>query len=723
MKQIHIELKNCHGIRELSSTLDFHDKRAIALYAPNGTMKTSFAKTFSDLQCGLDSTDAVFPDRTSTRKITDECGQDLSQDEVVVISSYDEELAPTESTSTLLVNATLRKEYESLQVELLKARDELLKAVRGTAKTKSDVGKLISKSITKQEDNLYVALTRIEEELKKQAGAPFAEVPYDLIFNDQVRDITSSADFGTVLADYVNKLNELLDNSTFFSRESFSYYNASNVTKSLGENKYFQASHSLTLKGTDGKDIVVTDAQQLSDLVTNEQQKITEDLALRRKLEAIRKALEKNAATRAFYEYIAGHVEMLPEFSNVELFEEKLWKSYLKANHGLYTSVVEQWRKTDEHTIQIETQAASESTQWERVIDIFNDRFFVPFRLTAKNKNKVVLGTDPVLQLGFDFLDGGDRKSVDKGALLEVLSNGEKKALYILNVLFEVEARKNASTLFVIDDLADSFDYKNKYAIIQYLHDMTNVDDFRLVVLTHNFDFFRTLNGRGIATYNNCLTAQRTSQRVELVPATGIKNPFIHDFKPHFFDDSMKRVASIPFVRNIVEYTRGDRDPGYLKLTSILHWKLDSAAITNADLDTIFNAVFGTAGSHPLPSEGVVKLVLDQAAIAATAPEGINFENKIVLSLAIRILAEQHMVAAINDSAFVNAIDNRQTRSLLNEYLSRGLGTPEQRKVLDSVALMTPENLHVNSFMYEPIIDMADDHLRKLHGGVVSLGS
>jgi hypothetical protein len=28
---------------------------------------------------------------------------------------------------------------------------------------------------------------------------------------------------------------------------------------------------------------------------------------------------------------------------------------------------------------------------------------------------------------------------------------------------------------------------------------------------------------------------------------------------------------------------------------------------------------------------------------------------------------------------------------------------------------MTPENIHINSFMYEPILDMGDDELRKLY--------
>ena len=35
--------------------------------------------------------------------------------------------------------------------------------------------------------------------------------------------------------------------------------------------------------------------------------------------------------------------------------------------------------------------------------------------------------------------------------------------------------------------------------------------------------------------------------------------------------------------------------------------------------------------------------------------------------------------------------------------------------VLQRVVLMTPENIHLNSFMYEPILDMSDKHLRSLY--------
>lgn len=124
-------------------------------------------------------------------------------------------------------------------------------------------------------------------------------------------------------------------------------------------------------------------------------------------------------------------------------------------------------------------------------------------------------------------------------------------------MLFEVEARKSSTrdTLFVIDDIADSFDHKNKYAIIHYLKEMAEHKNFRLLIITHNVDFFRTLESRKVVGYKNCLMAQRSDDRILLEQAEGIRNPFINDFKLKFFDEPMKRIASIPFIRNIAEYT------------------------------------------------------------------------------------------------------------------------------------------------------------------------
>jgi wobble nucleotide-excising tRNase len=142
-----------------------------------------------------------------------------------------------------------------------------------------------------------------------------------------------------------------------------------------------------------------------------------------------------------------------------------------------------------------------------------------------------------------------------KGELLKVLSTGEQRALYILNIIFEVEARikEGKEVLFVVDDIADSFDYKNKYAIIEYLKHMSEVSHFYMIILTHNFDFFRTIESRKISIYKQCLISLKNKDGVSLVKISGLKNPFIYDWKSHL-SDKKKLVASIPFVRNLVEY-------------------------------------------------------------------------------------------------------------------------------------------------------------------------
>ena len=125
----------------------------------------------------------------------------------------------------------------------------------------------------------------------------------------------------------------------------------------------------------------------------------------------------------------------------------------------------------------------------------FNRRFSVPFKVSIENKQDVILKR-ATPNVGFTFEDDSAQPvTVARDHLVDVLSHGERRALYILNIIFEVEARKSdqVPTLFVVDDIADSFDYKNKYAIVEYLSDILMEPYFRQIILTHNYDFYRTV--------------------------------------------------------------------------------------------------------------------------------------------------------------------------------------------------------------------------------------
>ena len=110
-----------------------------------------------------------------------------------------------------------------------------------------------------------------------------------------------------------------------------------------------------------------------------------------------------------------------------------------------------------------------------------------------------------------------------------------------------------------------------------------------------------------------------------------------------------------------------------------------------------------------------------EARSCMTAAAGINFENKIVLAIAIRIGAERFMIGKIDDATFVSGIKSHQTQALLTRFRALFGDERDTLKVLDRVILMTPENIHLNSFMYEPIVDMSDEHLRRLYQDVQSL--
>lgn len=721
MQKLNINLENCYGIKKLKAEFDFSQDKTVAIYAPNGAMKSSLAQTFKDVADATVSRDRIFPARKSSRKITDEKGVDLPKDNVVVIQPYDEVFGHTEKTSTLLVDSTLRKEYEKLHVEIDNSKEIFLKSLKEQSGSKKNLEKEISAAFTKSEDEFYVALIRIKEELLAQKDAPFASVRYDKIFDEKVLVFLNTKDFKTAIQEYAEKYNELLAASMYFKKGIFNYYNAATIAKSLADNGFFDAKHTVSLNAD--KKTEITTVKELEALIEKEKDGITNDKELKKKFSEIEKQINKNVNLRDFYNYLLENEELLPKLANIDKFKEEIWKSYFKVKIDLYKDLIDKYQDAEKRKKEIEETAAKQRTQWESVIEIFNNRFYVPFKLNAKNRTAVILGQEPLLSLGFTFEEGTEKASLEKPELLQVLSTGEKKALYVLNIIFEVEARKKAKqeTVFVVDDIADSFDYKNKYAIVEYLKDISEEPYFRQIILTHNFDFFRTIHGRFPIAYSNCLMSFRSSNGLSLEKAAGIKNVFVNDWKPNFYKDQKKKIASIPFIRNIIEYTKGDKDLQYLKLTSLLHWKADSADITQTHLDDIYKSVFGGNETSADGGKKMMEIITQSAEECLKAQDGINFENKIVLSIAIRIAAEQFMIKKINDPKFVAAIDTNQTIKLFKKYKEVYYSEVDAIGKLQRVVLMTPESIHLNSFMYEPILDMSDEHLRRLYKDVQAL--
>jgi ABC-type lipoprotein export system ATPase subunit len=720
MKTLTIKLENCYGIKKLDTKLDFTGCKAVAIYAPNGVMKSSLAQTFRDVASKSSSKDRIFPSRQTVRSIIVDETTEIAAENVLVISPFDETFGHNEKTSTLLVEPALRQEYEKLYAEVDASKEKLVSLLKAQAQTKRDVEVEISALFTRREDQFVVALRRIQSEIEAQKDAPYGALEYDRLFEDKAQALFQESDFKTAVAEYVQKYNELLDASEFFDRETFNYYNAGTIAKTLADHGFFKAKHTVILHGD--REVEVKDQAELTKIIDDEKKAIMADKALRDRFAKVQKLLHKNAQVREFESYLLTHEGLLSKLENPEAFKEEIWKSYIKVNYQAYIDFLNKVTATDKRRAEIEDRASRQGTQWEEVIRIFNERFFVPFKLVPENIIAVRLGREPMLRLGFEFHEGTERAAVDKATLMQSLSTGEKKAFYILNVIFEIETRAQSGvdTLLVVDDVADSFDYKNKYAIIQYLKELEKRSNFEELLLTHNFDFYRTVESRFVS-YKHCLVAEKTSAGIVLKQATGIRNVFVNDWKGNFATDAKKRIASIPFIRNLVEYTKGDEDPDFVLLTSLLHWKADSAGINQAELDSVYNRTFSQQVAYPKPEEPVVQAILSEADGCLRSADGLSLENKIILAIAARLKIEQFMIEKIGNTNYVGMIDSNQTHKLQAKFKEDFPDEKVALSVIDRVLLMTPENIHLNSFMYEPLIDMSGEHLRKLYSEVAVL--
>lgn len=713
MNKLNIKLQYCYGIKKLEKEFVFGN-RTFAIYAPNGSMKTSLANTFTDLMKGSETKDLVYPERTTVREIKDENGQDLKPEEILVVKPYDESFS-SDKESTLVVEKELRKQYEKIYNDVEKEKESFIKKLKSISQSTDCEEEILATFSEDEKDSIYDILERLVT-IINGTNAQYS-FKYNDIF-DKKGNVKKFLDkYSKSLEEYVKQYESLISQSGFFkkSANTFGTYQAKELLGSVADNSFFDAGHSISLSDS----TKITSATDFETLLETEIKKILSDEKLKKIFDGIDKAIGSNLELRAFKKVIESDNSLLVHLQDYDQFKKKVWLGYFSKIETEVKALLEFYASKKNELAEIVKKAGDTATEWESAAEEFNSRFTsLPFKIIIKNKEDVILKTKaPVSE--FVFIDS-EKKNLKREELLRVLSQGERRALYILNIIFEIRARKNAGqkTLLIIDDIADSFDYKNKYAIVEYLKDVSEDDNFFQIILTHNFDFFRTIQSRGVVSYGQCLISSKTDLGIDLEQANYINNPFINDWKNNLIDNK-KLIASIPFVRNIIEYTRGCSDNDYLLLTSVLHLKNNSPAITVNDFKTVFEACIKnvTFPTTICTTKNIGDLIFETADECLTASHGINLEHKIVLSIAIRLKSEQFMKSKITDQAFLNGLDTetKQTRKLFDKYKEEFNNEEEFIDILKKVNLITPENIHVNSFMYEPILDMGDSELCELY--------
>ena len=109
-----------------------------------------------------------------------------------------------------------------------------------------------------------------------------------------------------------------------------------------------------------------------------------------------------------------------------------------------------------------------------------------------------------------------------------------------------------------------------------------------------------------------------------------------------------------------------------------------------------------------------LQLIREMADTILLEDDEVSLENKLVLSIASRLMIEKYMKSKIVEhERFCPDANNNQTREWFNhakQYMSS-----EEISIAEEVNLITPESIHLNAFMYEPLIDISAWSLKDVY--------
>ena len=719
-------------------------------------MKTSFLKIFEKYQ------------KNTSQEIRDNIfwypsQHDISVDwnsiipsQIFTLGQVDEKYQSW-NIATLLINEVLKNQYTNilaLKYQLLRQLKEKIGLSIPTSSTSLEVSKLekkLLKDFALPEDSFLQWLLQIE--LPDQNDLlVFNGCLYKDIFDDwSIEQIIWSQDFQDSMQNFLDQANNLFNQPqySYLVRGRFSFGQFQEVAQSLQKNNFFSA---------DGNALCLAwrnqTQEELNAMIVQIEESLHSTAAFRR----IREKLNTTEKWKKLVELLETIPNLLDYIRNFELFRKQLWYVYLNEIVDDEGNIIfNEIKRLYQSLLTAIDNINVQTTERNNALAIFKDRFHMPFEMRIDNLQNVVFGEIPVVRFEFRNEDTWRIVLKQQSEISNTLSQWEKRALFLLNMIFDLEKIKKdiegnpgQEILIIADDVADSFDYRNKYAIVEYLQELAESQGIYLIILTHNYDFFRCINSR-LSIRDDCKKiVNRDSRWTLCIKDAYSKEPWEewkskvcpndtpendtpeNDTSENDTSENEKKkylIALIPFVRNLIQYARGSQNDNFLFLTHLLHWKAGNWAIPETqnisfnDLLPIYNAWFWTNIQLENSDQCIYNYLNDPNIF-----EWNSLAEKILYAIVIRLYAEQIMLTElprINPNVNLNP-DRDQFWDLYGKFINclrtlpANLRNERQRferikSVLNRVSIMTPESIHFNSFMYEPIIDMDIIELQHLY--------
>lgn len=253
MKKLSIDFENCFGIGKLIHEFKFDSlsSNTFLIYAPNGTMKTSFARTFdvvSKNELKKNPCDRVYTDKKSKYEILVDDSA-INPSNILVINAEDNSFDASDKVSSFLASKELKKRYDEIYSELNKQKNEYLKKLKTVSQSTDCETELINSF---SEDSTK---TFLEVILKEKENLTQNFDKYDFRYNDVFDKKTNVKKFleknQPILEQYVSDYKDLITKSSFFKQigdNSFGTYQANEILKSIEDNLFFEAGHKFVLE-------------------------------------------------------------------------------------------------------------------------------------------------------------------------------------------------------------------------------------------------------------------------------------------------------------------------------------------------------------------------------------------------------------------------------------------------------------------------------------------
>lgn len=717
-----LKYENIFGIKKLigAETLG----KINVVYAPNGTAKSSIADSLeliSNKQIE-NIKDVYGSNNSSIFKLKLDDGKECTNDEfnkfsVIKYSATNEFLLKSQECSKIVISkqtsqivASSLKEIELSGITIKRLIENHFSGKKISQSMKKSLAFIAGKDF----DDKDFALSLIKKiDLNSVIlSIPINEKVFTAFETGKVREMCEKSDVKTSANAYFEEIKRISSSQgrhAIFD-ENFTLLKLEDFHQKAQSSGFYKDEPPERKLYIDGK---ILDKNDIEIIIASERDRIFETPEAQKKFDDVKKSLEKQASLTTV---LKDNPSLIPELMNHSQLTSKLFvtlfKDILDPLKNEKSKVEAAQQKIEEIRLQNQSNDEVIKTIWAK----FQSRFkFKKFDLKIENEFSAKIGVEfPT----FVKYIPGTSKRIDDPKLLR-FSTGEIRTYNLINFILTVEETRlrNEKVTIILDDAVDSFDYKNKYGIIDYLCEVSNDEKIQLIVLTHNFDFYRSSilafgknkcnqyfaykNDEGIVEF---FDTKANNYYLELSNFNGWKtSPTIYQL-----------FALVPFTRSLIQLRTSSADPLTKDIDFYLHY---TNSIEDKTFDDLLNCMKNALVIKNLPknidgkdlflgklSESVKHLLDNSSKIKET-----NLEFKITLGLYIRLFLEKYLsLKIVNNNGKLPDEDNEnkyaRTRNLLaiaDSYLDE----KEKRKAINA-NLLSPSYIHANSFMYEPLIDV-----------------